>query len=296
MKINRYWSKCTDTAKNKAGDEWELVGWGGSNISLDDAKQAAANKISQMLWLLASRGTLDRYEYIIDSELREQVTATFGDSESPYAAITRNRYGALVLNAERVFFADVDIPIDKLDKRWGRPFSDSFFSRWFNRGRRQKRLEQREAEKADILDRFERFHRDNKRLNLRLYETAAGYRAIVTNVDAAPDSRLSRDWFEALGTDPLYRTLCRKQHCFRARLTPKPWRLNLYLKARFKPDSDIDGKKLKKWLKNYDEASKVVSVCNLVKVYGSEEMTVQAQTVVDVHDRFVLNNTAERLA
>lgn len=55
-----------------------------------------------------------------------------------------------------------------------------------------------------------------------LYRTYAGYRVIVLH-DAmnVADERLLT-YFNEFIVDPLYRKLCYKQRCFRARLTPKP--------------------------------------------------------------------------
>ena len=59
---------------------------------------------------------------------------------------------------------------------------------------------------------------------MRLYRTFAGLRAIVTHDVMDPQSTAALDVLKQLGSDPLYIKLCKAQECFRARLTPKPWR------------------------------------------------------------------------
>jgi len=61
----------------------------------------------------------------------------------------------------------------------------------------------------------------------RVYRTFAGCRVACTSrpfawaVDAWQAERLMR----FLDADPKYAALCGKQKCYRARLTPKPWRV-----------------------------------------------------------------------
>src|SRR5258708_17287312 len=61
-------------------------------------------------------------------------------------------------------------------------------------------------------------------LAVRVYKTAAGYRAMVVNAGFDPGSTRSEEVLKEFGADPLYVRLCKMQQSFRARLTPKPWR------------------------------------------------------------------------
>jgi hypothetical protein len=61
-------------------------------------------------------------------------------------------------------------------------------------------------------------------LGLRVYRTLAGLRCLVTNVPFEPASPEAQSILRELRSDPLYTRLCQAQECFRARLTPKPWR------------------------------------------------------------------------
>ena len=69
---------------------------------------------------------------------------------------------------------------------------------------------------------FARRHPD---LGVRVYRTAAGLRVPVTGAAAPPASDRARALLTELGSDPLYVELCSTHDSYRARLTPKPFRI-----------------------------------------------------------------------
>jgi hypothetical protein len=124
------------------------------------------------------------------------------------------RYGALVLNTTDLFIADVDAGI-------GDP-GDAWYHRIIDERQLIEKIEALMAGTTWVYGDPLRVHG-----HFRLYKTYAGYRVIGigTGLDVC-DPRESR-WYDVarfLVTDPLYVKLCFKQECFRARLTPKPWR------------------------------------------------------------------------
>jgi len=111
MKIFDYWAVTDGETETPDGYTWWLVGWGGSNRSEQAAEQEAEANLKDLRARI-SRDDFDRHMYYNGfAPVKERVIERFGNKEKPYAAITRNRYGALVLNAENVFFADVDLPV-----------------------------------------------------------------------------------------------------------------------------------------------------------------------------------------
>lgn len=58
-----------------------------------------------------------------------------------------------------------------------------------------------------------------------VYRTSAGFRLIVQGKGFTPGSPETRKLMRRFGADYLYATLCDAQKCFRARLTPKPYRI-----------------------------------------------------------------------
>ena len=69
---------------------------------------------------------------------------------------------------------------------------------------------------------FARRHPD---LGVRVYRTAAGLRVMVTGAASPPSSDRARALLTELGSDPLYVELCATHDSYRARLTPKPFRV-----------------------------------------------------------------------
>ena len=104
MKIYHYWAKAA--AENQpAGKLVECFGCSNESVqaALADAK-SRANKISD---LMQGGGGSDHYSYG-ERPVREEIIDDFEHDNRRVAVITRNAYGALVLNTPRAFFADID--------------------------------------------------------------------------------------------------------------------------------------------------------------------------------------------
>jgi hypothetical protein len=76
------------------------------------------------------------------------------------------------------------------------------------------------------------------------------------------------------------------QKCFRARLTPKPWRIDLtkppvhrHLTAPGVPNPGYDS-----WLENYETVSKGYQACRFMEKIGLEAPEPAIKEVVRVHD------------
>jgi hypothetical protein len=88
--------------------------------------------------------------------------------------------------------------------------------------------------------------------------------------------------------EPLYVTLTRKQECFRARLTSKPWRCgNPRPPNSFPWDSPKAEAAFRKWEDAYTKRDSKYKVWNLIREFGSPADISELRTVVDVHDRGV---------
>src|SRR5687767_6005470 len=102
MKIYKYW-----TAEKQNilvdGQAQEITCYGGSNVSIEDARIKAKEKVQKIERKIAGEKHLfDRYE----AEIREELLRIIDD----HSAITRNRYGAQVLNTENMMILDIDKP------------------------------------------------------------------------------------------------------------------------------------------------------------------------------------------
>jgi hypothetical protein len=113
MLIPRYWSRAESQAVTPAGKSVRFHVWRGSRSSPAEAQSLAQEAVGRVAARIrAGEGFPERYTYG-DRPLREEVVREFpaaGPADAPDAAITRNSYGALVLNAARAFFIDVDVP------------------------------------------------------------------------------------------------------------------------------------------------------------------------------------------
>ncbi len=121
---------------------------------------------------------------------------------------------------------------------------------------------------------------------IRVYRTAAGLRLLLTHSRVPPTADDTMDAMQAFGADPRYMNLCKLQECFRARLTPKPWRCgNPDCKFRypFVDQAAEDG--MGYWLARYQQTAERYATCTLIGHFGSEALDAGIQRVVDYHDQ-----------
>jgi hypothetical protein len=254
MRVARFWARA-----QVEEDGYARGAWGGSDISPEDAQAIAAQRARTMVAevLAADDPGLHHYEYQ-RHDLPEPIVQEVEDSNGArIAAITINRYGANVLNTARLVFVDVDLPEQQngsgglLGKLFGRktPASDS-------------------ADEA--MERLRAWSRQSTSHGARVYRTAAGLRYLLTHPSMAPDGGDTGRLMEQLGADPLYARLCRAQGSFRARLSPKPWRIGVRgtPKLSFEKLADAsDG--VNAWLRTYEQACGGYAVCELVDEVGN---------------------------
>ncbi|WP_299446173.1 hypothetical protein [uncultured Phycicoccus sp.] len=128
---------------------------------------------------------------------------------------------------------------------------------------------------------FARTHPD---LGVRVYRTAAGLRVIVTGADAAPASESTRRILTELGTDPLYVELCATHDSYRARLTPKPFRVGEpALAVRWPCADEEQERQWLSWVDRYEVASAGAAVCRLISASGPVP-GADEQRLVELHD------------
>lgn len=128
------------------------------------------------------------------------------------------------------------------------------------------------------------FGRRHPELGVRVYRTAAGLRVLVTGADAPPSSDRARQLLTELGSDPLYVELCATHDSYRARLTPKPFRVGVRaLDARWPCADDAEERRWLRWVDEYEARVPGFATCRLISasgpVPGPEE-----QRLVEVHD------------
>ena len=272
MKIYKYWT----VEKRKIlidGTQQEINCYGGSNISIEDARLRAKEKAEKIQRKIAGeKNVFDRYE----AEIREEILQLIDD----HAAITRNRYGAQVLNAENLMILDIDKPKPAaggglgglFKKKNSRPPKEQIFEMVRNLARTK--------------------YGDH---TFRTYETYQGARVIVLGGHFDPRDQGTKKMMDEFNCDPLYTTLCNKQGCFRARLTPKPYRMKMSpYKVNFPRDSGkgVDTE-FQRWLAEYERESRNYTVCKFIEQIGTSQ---DMSEVVRLHDQITGIDYPQRLA
>ncbi|MBN2291203.1 MAG: hypothetical protein JXM70_02185 [Pirellulales bacterium] len=287
MRIPPYWSRGTFTGTNQKGREETFRAWGWSFDSLAEAQNDAVARAKRIFEHFISNVDFDRYDYV-DVPLREEILHRIGEGDDEIAVITRNRYGAMVLNAASVCFVDVDFPPVR-----GQGLVDSI-GLIFSKQKRQQRQE--EIQDATLMLVREWAARNPQR-SFRLYRTAAGLRLLFTDRLYDPTSSETAELLGELKSDWRYRKLTEKQACFRARLTPKPWRCHCKRPpGRYPFDDGGAEEAYHKWLENYEEKSRGYATCHLIESNGRGAGNDVLDTIIEVHDRYSCGASDTELA
>ncbi|MCE9589200.1 MAG: hypothetical protein K8S99_01605 [Planctomycetes bacterium] len=284
MKIPPYWSKAR-YPDNAGGSRDGFVAHGWSYTSLEDAVNQASLRARRVFEMLARREEPERYGYL-DRPLREEIIREISDGKTLAALITRNRYGALVLNSANVLFADVDHPPVKAHRlvKW------LLLGPWRREARRQELI-------AETTQKIEEWARDNPTRGFRLYRTLRGLRLLFTDKLYEPTSEETMTTLRALGSDPMYIKLTRQQECFRARLTAKPWRCGCPMPPNSYPwETPADQAAFHEWEREYTRVESQFRACEFIKAFGKAADIAAVKIVTATHDQLSKLNSAAPLA
>lgn len=269
MRIFKYWTRI-ESPLNVGGTSEVVRCYGGSNDSPEAAAADARRRLEIVIRRVAGGKRGDK-SYEVD--IREEVLAQI-DARN---VVTRNRYGAEVLNSADLMFIDIDQPKSG--------FWDLF--------RGVMTMEQRKARIVAQVKKVALNTPELRGLGVRVYETHSGIRLIVTGRHFDPRAAATQKILRLFNADPLYSTLCVKQNCFRARLTPKPYRIRCRAQKVKFPRTDGNGEQaFRSWLVEYEEKRKGRSTCRLLCAIGHD---VRDQ-VVSFHDAETGALTSQKLA
>jgi len=268
MKVFKIWRVREALCGRPDDVPYRLRGWGGSNTDVAEAERAAEMRLA---WLRErvqfSKGPMKpsaMYEYGNGVIREEFLQLLAGSEDAPEAVLTRNRYGAPVLNARSLAMIDIDLPQAKSRGLafWKKPADP--------------------AEAA--LEKLRAWHRANPGTSLRVYRTPNGFRVLRTDAEVAAGSPEAEALLRELGNDPLYASLCKRQECFRARLGPKPYRAQLPLPPGTFPREGVKEAEFAIWLAQYELASAQHAACRFVAALGEERIAESLRPLVAVHD------------
>jgi hypothetical protein len=268
MKVFKIWRVHEAMCGRPDDIPYRLRGWGGSNTDVAEAEQAAEMRLAwlkeKVLFTTTPLKTSNLYEYGSGVIREEWLQLLAGTEEAPEAVVTRNRYGAPVLNAQALAMIDIDLP-EQASRGlafWKKP--------------------------ADPLDealaKLRAWQQANPRASLRVYRTPAGLRVLRTDQEIPVESPEAERLLRELGNDRLYAALCKRQQCFRARLGPKPWRADLEMPpGRFPREGELQGR-FEEWLAMYALASATFAACRYLQTLGAHTVAGSLRPLVDFHD------------
>jgi hypothetical protein len=269
MNFPQFWAK---------GQSGNFVSWRWSFGSAEEAQKAADDTARQIAQRFERGQFFERHHgYYPGRPFREQIIREFKNGMGELVGlITRNSYGCLVLNTSRVMFVDVDLPERR--KTSGGGFLGKLFGK-------PEIVPKQNPDEAAAIAKAENWARNHPEWGWRIYRTRAGLRLLATHALFDPEAATSNGVFDALGADSLYRQLCKSQKCFRARLTPKPWRCGVRQKPERWPwlTPKVEAR-FQKWQAQYETASKDWATCELVRAAGTDDVHPDVQMIVQVHD------------
>ncbi len=275
MRFAKYWQKDTVTLHGRNGESASVTGWGASNESHTEARRHATERAELLANILQHKHTLTEYEYADDYIREEQLVEIKNRDDEVVAILSRNSYGAVILNTDRVVFGDIDIhkpgAMARLLRYIGIPLKD----------------------KQYYLKKIESYHNTHPSLVFLVYETCAGLRFIISNREMAPDAPEVKTIFKALKVDPLYRRLCHTQSSFRARLSPKPWRIGMDRPQsrfpRLEPEQQHD---FDLWLHTYQITASNYASAHFMAAFGEAGIPNNIQLVLDIHNKYACQQGA----
>lgn len=316
MIIPKYWAEARlQHRERKRQVTVRRFGW--SDVSPEAAQAHADTRVREAFERVLAGETLPRRERRVAYNgaegvpIREEIVERDGDS-----VITRNGYGALCLNTPNVFFADIDFSAKPggrailavslvlwivvavglkigFDQTLTRSIMIGFaaalflgyaFASWLQRAM----LALNGGHEGVARKRIAVFLAQRPDWRLRVYRTPAGMRLLALHRLFDPREADVTTAFDALGVDPTYARMCSNQNCFRARLTPKPWRLGLprlrppYAAAWRLEHAELPGRR--EWIAEYGRASEGHAACRFVETLGSGRVDAGAEHVQQLHD------------
>lgn len=327
MNVRKYWAKAYATGFFSSGKPFKSPIWTGSDLSEDDAKNQLDERVRERVALWSSKPSV-----LKDHKAERDGSYGISDIVEPCLsfsrlgsghgwALTRNGYGADTLCAEGLLIADIDC-----DSIWAfeRPPSSSFPSRildWLGQSfgfgklrlaRRQQRIQawalattwlstlamQTTPATERALSCIHLVHQRHPELRFRVYRTTRGFRLFETSRIWNPTSSDTQNLLQSLCCDGVYMALCRRQHCFRARLQAKPWRCGSHrpiFRYPFSTPEEADA--YKKWLDDYQAKAINKAACHFIVELGSGKTIDEHRDAIDAHDeRCFAADASKRLA
>ncbi len=311
MLVPRYWAEHREQFSHR-GKRYTLRRFGWSDESEEKAKEHAIARVREAREIITGGGETHRNEPKVPYNgadgvpIREEIVETHGD-----VVITRNSYGALCLNTPDVLFADIDFDSRSSSIRWHAAafalletaavllsyrhhslgmlllLTLAAFALTPGLAVTLAKVLPHDPQK-NAMKRIRLFLESHPDWRLRVYRTPAGLRVLAMHRTFSSEDPQVDELFHALGCDPMYVYMCRNQRCFRARLTPKPWRVGIKRhvvpRRRAWPVDPAVLPARAEWVREYENASRFHAACRFIEELGEGRIDSKAETVRRIHD------------
>lgn len=296
MNIPKYWAKAEQTIAI-GRQTFHFVAWKGSDESPQDAQRQAQVALTDRIARKERGEKLGQYPKD-GAPLREEVLEQiFNPGGERIAVITRNAAGCLVLNTARVMFVDLDFANQYPTLRAA---AKSFWEAVSGMFRRPTKAVKNQTPQDRLLEQVQNWHSQHPDWAMRVYRTRAGLRLLVAHDLFDPTAASEQQAMHELGADMRYMRLCQAQSCFRARLTPKPWRLKggrmERPPVRFPWASAQEEALQRQWERTYQSRIGNFAVCTLLANLGHSPVHPDAEQILLLHDQYTLSQSDKPLA
>lgn len=323
MFIPRYWSEASHRERFAGRRQATLRRFGWSSTSQEEADAHARRRVEEAVAALRAGGP----EALDEVTRRERTVAYAGEDGLPIreevlaehptldVVVTRNAYGAACLNTTRAMFVDVDAKPSQVALAGCVGLLAGFvvgllagpilfgWSVWAGGGAglaaagALTALARASAERRDLhvrdplawaLARTRAWCETHPAWRVAVYATPAGARLLPLHAtfDAADDA--SFEFMRFVEADARYERMCRLQRCFRARVSPKPWRAGVTEHFRAGGTWPVrDPARLAAraaWVRRYEAAAKGFASCRYVETIGAGRSDARVEAVRRLHD------------
>ncbi len=318
MLVPDFWAEatCHQPRRGRERNQVTVRRFGWSNDSQADAQAMAEQRAQEAFRRVLAGDPLERrerraaYNGAEGLPIREEVLSRHDAG----VVVTRNSFGAQCLNTPNVLFADVDLEegtpawmswtvflalalLALLVGAWLTlslvagilVFVAALVARPLARALQPMLVNADKTPEALAKAKVKTFVERHAEWTVRIYRTPKGLRLLVTHRTFAPDEEEVQTFFDAVGADPIYVRMCQNQRCFRARISPKPWRMGLsnHIVPHRGSWPVTDSEKLKRrqaWVIEYERKAEGYASCRYLTTYGPDRIHVDVNAVVRLHD------------
>jgi hypothetical protein len=320
MFIPRYWSEASHTEIFPNRRQMTVKRFGWSSESQEDAEVHARQRLEEAVAVLRADGP----EGLKDFTRRERVVAYSGSDGLPIReeiveenealdfVLTRNSYGAVCMNATGAMFVDVDRTTSRagcygclgfltggilgatgvLGMHWFLGLVVGAICLSFLGGMLGRLLHAFDLQGKDpvawAVRRTEQWCADRQGWLVAVYETPAGARLLPLHESFDAAEERTFEFMRFLRADPLYVRMCELQKCFRARVSPKPWRVGIgdhFPAGGTWPVTNV-GKVARReaWVRVYEIESREYASCRIVDTIGRGRSDPDIEAIRRRHD------------